>query len=355
MISWCKAPCWTCARLPRKERRDVARSRTIGFSDNISASLTLFFWSSVDHRVLSSEYPQDDPYATWIMWLPFGSALNSLGKGGTTFLELYKNLWTFLLQGKREPWARIIRNLWKEHTLYLTGHMLLSGRSARTLLFVSLIHVSNSAPPGFPSSGNGLWYTRPADNDAWSTEWLPIGNGYLAGQTYHIVPHILIWPTQSYITWRDFPRDDSVEYWVSVVRRAISGSGTTYRILNFLERSLCAPTRRWTYKLIYLSCVQSYNGGNKQPSQQTAMAQDMSNYRQNIFISSTGTIDSMCLLLHWLANTWVLRRHQRFDDRPWRIWWAQLAVCLLHNAFWQCVCVVKVLTLELDIFSAHST
>ena len=36
-----------------------------------------------------------------------------------------------------------------------------------------------SAPPGFPSSGNGLWYTTPGQ--IWAQELLPVGNGYLAG------------------------------------------------------------------------------------------------------------------------------------------------------------------------------
>ena len=39
-----------------------------------------------------------------------------------------------------------------------------------------------AAPSAFPSSGNGLWYTAPGDADAWSSEWLPIGNGYIAGK-----------------------------------------------------------------------------------------------------------------------------------------------------------------------------
>jgi len=36
-----------------------------------------------------------------------------------------------------------------------------------------------AAPPGFPASGNGLWFTSPSDG--WSKTYLPIGNGYLAG------------------------------------------------------------------------------------------------------------------------------------------------------------------------------
>jgi hypothetical protein len=42
---------------------------------------------------------------------------------------------------------------------------------------------SRSAPSGFPLSGNGLWFNRSADS--WVREWLPVGNGYLAGN--HII------------------------------------------------------------------------------------------------------------------------------------------------------------------------
>lgn len=41
-----------------------------------------------------------------------------------------------------------------------------------------------AAPSAFPLSGNGLWYTAPADADAWSSEWLPVGNGYIAGKCF---------------------------------------------------------------------------------------------------------------------------------------------------------------------------
>ncbi|CAE6531228.1 unnamed protein product [Rhizoctonia solani] len=37
--------------------------------------------------------------------------------------------------------------------------------------------IAAAAPSGFPASGNGLWYSEPAVN--WSTQYLPIGNGYL--------------------------------------------------------------------------------------------------------------------------------------------------------------------------------
>ena len=46
--------------------------------------------------------------------------------------------------------------------------------------------IALSAPSGFPSSGNGLWYTAPGNS--WQSEFLPIGNGYLAGKytTFHV-------------------------------------------------------------------------------------------------------------------------------------------------------------------------
>ena len=37
-----------------------------------------------------------------------------------------------------------------------------------------------AAPKGFPASGNGLWYTT--KGSLWVLEWLPVGNGYLAGE-----------------------------------------------------------------------------------------------------------------------------------------------------------------------------
>ncbi|KAH9838020.1 glycoside hydrolase family 95 protein [Rhodofomes roseus] len=101
------------------------------------------------------------------------------------------------------------------------------------------------APSAFPSSGNGLWYTAPGDADSWSSEWLPIGNGYIAatmpGGTVQETMHVNIESL-----WSGGPIQD--------------------------------PT---------------YNGGNKLPSQQATMAQDMQMYRQAIFDSSNGTIDDI--------------------------------------------------------------
>ncbi|PCH37096.1 glycoside hydrolase family 95 protein [Wolfiporia cocos MD-104 SS10] len=120
-----------------------------------------------------------------------------------------------------------------------------SGHKKRALTLVSFIQLVASAPPGFPASGNGLWYTSPGASDAWSNEWLPIGNGYLAatmpGETVQESMHVNIESL-----WSGGPMED--------------------------------PT---------------YNGGNMLPSQQAAMAQDMQAYRQEIFASANGTINNI--------------------------------------------------------------
>lgn len=51
-------------------------------------------------------------------------------------------------------------------------------------------------------------------------------------------------------------------------------------------------SRPSTHANLYL---QTYNGGNKQPSEQVATAQAMQSIRQAIFQSSTGDIDSKSL------------------------------------------------------------
>ncbi|KAF8234486.1 glycoside hydrolase family 95 protein [Tricholoma matsutake] len=117
--------------------------------------------------------------------------------------------------------------------------------TARVLLAAShLLPLTVSAPSGFPSSGNGLWFTKSAHS--WVREWLPVGNGYLAESL-----------------WSGGPFAD--------------------------------PVRLSQYNLpsIYPILCQSYNGGNKQPSEQFSTAEAMKNIRQAIFQSSTGKIDNI--------------------------------------------------------------
>ncbi|KAJ7678231.1 glycoside hydrolase family 95 protein [Mycena polygramma] len=106
--------------------------------------------------------------------------------------------------------------------------------------------VGAGAPPGFPASGNGLWYSAPGA--IWSRDYLPVGNGFLA---------------------------------------AMTPGGAAQEITQLNIESLWAggafqdPT---------------YNGGNKQPSEQAAMASAMQGYRDAIFASPTGDIDNISSL-----------------------------------------------------------
>ncbi|KAH0828626.1 glycoside hydrolase family 95 protein [Lanmaoa asiatica] len=114
-----------------------------------------------------------------------------------------------------------------------------------------------STPPGFPSSGNGLWYMTPGT--IWAQELLPVGNGYLA---------------------------------------AMLPGGTSQELTQLNIESL------WSGGPFQ---DPSYNGGNSLPSQHTQLAQDMQNIRQAIFSSSSGTIDRLSSELmptHTLCYPW---------------------------------------------------
>jgi len=82
--------------------------------------------------------------------------------------------------------------------------------------------VAASAPAGFPSSGNGLWYTAP------STQWLeslPVGNGFLAGVCNFYILRSIVTSTNSHVVRRLFARNLSAQYRVFVVWRSFRGSG----------------------------------------------------------------------------------------------------------------------------------
>ncbi|OBZ77369.1 putative alpha-fucosidase A [Grifola frondosa] len=121
-------------------------------------------------------------------------------------------------------------------------------RAGEILGLASSLPLIVAAPSGFPSSGNGLWYTQPGDIDSWSTQWLPIGNGFLA---------------------------------------AMMPGGTSQETTQLNIESLWSggPFQDPTY-----------NGGNKQPYERSAMAQAMQTIRQTIFQSPNGTIDNIEVL-----------------------------------------------------------
>lgn len=108
--------------------------------------------------------------------------------------------------------------------------------------FASVASVA-AAPPGFPASGNGLWY--PAPGAIWSRDYLPVGNGYLAAMTS-------------------------------------GGAAQEATQLNIESLWSGGPFQDPTY-----------NGGNKQPGEQAAMAIAMQQYRDAIFASPTGDIDNI--------------------------------------------------------------
>lgn len=62
------------------------------------------------------------------------------------------------------------------------------------LILLNFLLVVRCAPSGFPSSCNGLWYSKPGG--IWAREWLPVGNGYLgamsAGGTYQEIVQLNI-------------------------------------------------------------------------------------------------------------------------------------------------------------------
>lgn len=110
------------------------------------------------------------------------------------------------------------------------------------LAFLHISQLPINAPSGFPSSGNGLWYTQPGRE--WAKELLPAGNGYLG---------------------------------------AMIPGGTIQ------ERTQLNIETLWSggkFDDPY------YNGGNKEITQLAGTAQIMQSIRETIFLSPTADIDS---------------------------------------------------------------
>ena len=62
----------------------------------------------------------------------------------------------------------------------------------KLLLAVAFVSpaTTGGVPSSFPTSGNGLWYTTLVNS--WVKEWLPVGNGYLAGQSRQACPILVL-------------------------------------------------------------------------------------------------------------------------------------------------------------------
>ena len=133
-------------------------------------------------------------------------------------------------------------------------------------LVVLLIGSISAAPFGFPASGNGLWYN--STGTIWSRHFLPVGNGFLAATT----PGGTIQETTQLnieSLWSGGPFADTV---------------CGLRSDSDLNETIV---------------IKTYNGGNKQPDERSAMVEAMREYRQAIFDASNGTITSE-LWLHSL-------------------------------------------------------
>jgi alpha-L-fucosidase 2 len=120
------------------------------------------------------------------------------------------------------------------------------------LLLFLLYAGAYAAPSAFPKSGNGLWFTQKGGD--WSREWLPVGNGYLG----------------------------------AMIPGGTSQETTQLNIESLWQGGPFADP--------------SYNGGNKQPSEQAATAALMQQVRQTIFQSPIGEISSIDPLATNTAN-----------------------------------------------------
>jgi len=84
--------------------------------------------------------------------------------------------------------------------------------------------IQPQSPPNVPSNGNALWYQNEAFN--WVREYLPIGNGYLGGESFRSIPipssFTEMAPFGSHgIRWCDF-RSIITQYRFSMEWRTIS-------------------------------------------------------------------------------------------------------------------------------------
>ncbi|KZV74227.1 glycoside hydrolase family 95 protein [Peniophora sp. CONT] len=114
----------------------------------------------------------------------------------------------------------------------------LAWRLSLTTLFWS--HVSGY-PEGYPASGNGLWYSKPAAD--WAMEYLPVGNGYLA---------------------------------------AMLSGGTSQETTQLNIESL------WTGGPFQYS---NYTGNNKPAQDRDSLAHVVQQSRQAVFASENGTVE----------------------------------------------------------------
>ena len=87
------------------------------------------------------------------------------------------------------------------------------------LALLHFVGPASSYSLGFPSSGNGLWYTTPGT--VWARDFLPVGNGYLGGGHVLLDPPRLRQTCYSHGARRHSTRNDAVKYRDTLVRRSV--------------------------------------------------------------------------------------------------------------------------------------
>lgn len=115
----------------------------------------------------------------------------------------------------------------------------------RRVALLCCFAVTLAAPPGFPASGNGLWYTTPGS--VWSRESLPIGNGYLAGTLNRILCPAAACLTldDSHDSWRNFTRNYAAEHRIFMVGRALCRSSQCSDFNLSSRLSISIPDVQW--------------------------------------------------------------------------------------------------------------
>ncbi|KAM5543882.1 hypothetical protein V8D89_002499 [Ganoderma adspersum] len=173
---------------------------------------------------------------------------------------------------------------------------MLSRRMGVAIVLASFtLSVVVAAPPDFPPSGNGIWFTEPGRGfDFWADDWLPVGNGYLA---------------------------------------AMVNGQTTQEVTQLNIESLWAGGP-FQYP--------NYNGGNKMPSEQQTVAQEMQVIRQAIFRSPDGTIDSIVELTNditgygsYVGAGYLLATLDLSGDFPDFVRWLDMDIAVQRTSWTQ--------------------
>jgi hypothetical protein len=118
------------------------------------------------------------------------------------------------------------------------------------LAIVYFLSFRPSAPAGFPCSGNGLWFTKPGS--IWSKEFLPIGNGYLAGM--HVLLVCYLRPSFTEL-WKAMVPGGTVQEIIQLNIESLWSGGpfadpvSRMLVIYELRRHSCFPSTRSLFDL----------------------------------------------------------------------------------------------------------